>query len=84
VLREFENDHALGIYDAGHAELTTLAAHSGVIYKPCGAGGGDTGVVLADDPAAVGAFLETAEGMGYTRLDVGIDPVGVRVEAGRP
>lgn len=84
VLREFENDHALGIYDAGHADLAALAADSGVIYKPCGAGGGDTGVVLTDEPAAVDAFLETAAGMGFSRLDVGIDPVGVRVAKGRP
>jgi phosphomevalonate kinase len=84
VLREFENDHALGIYDAGHAELAALAAHSGVIYKPCGAGGGDTGVVLADDPTAVDAFLEAAAEMGFSPLDVAIDDDGVRMEGGRP
>jgi phosphomevalonate kinase len=84
VLREFEADHALGIYDAGHSELAALGAASGVIYKPCGAGGGDTGVVLADDPTAVDAFLEAAAEMGFSPLDVAIDDDGVRVEGGRP
>jgi phosphomevalonate kinase len=80
VLREFGIDHELGIFDAGHAELTAAAAQAGVVYKPSGAGGGDTGVILAADAAAVEAFAGVAREMGALNLDMHIDENGVLVE----
>ena len=80
VLREFSVDHELGVFDAGHAELTAAAAAAGVVYKPCGAGGGDTGVILATDAAAVEVFADVARDMGALQLDMHIDENGVLVE----
>ncbi len=80
VLREFSVDHDLGIFDAGHAELADAARAAGLVYKPCGAGGGDVGIVLADSTAAVESFLSTArEGRGQV-LHARLDTRGVQAE----
>ncbi|NIV17605.1 MAG: hypothetical protein GWN47_04165 [Woeseiaceae bacterium] len=80
VLREFSVDHDLGIFDAGHAELTEAASKAGIIYKPCGAGGGDAGIALAEDAAAVDEFVSNAVEQGAHRLDLEIDMNGARLE----
>ena len=80
VLREFSLDHELGIFDAGHAELVEAAQAAGINYKPCGAGGGDIGIVLAQDAAAIQAFVDNALTAEYRVLDVSIDLQGVTTE----
>lgn len=80
VLREFSADHDLGIFDAGHAELTELAAESGAVYKPCGAGGGDAGIALARNPEAIDNFVRAATATGVYHLGVGLDADGPQIE----
>jgi len=80
VLREFSVDHDIGIFDAGHAELVLAARAAGLVYKPCGAGGGDVGIVLADSAAAVESFLGTALGENGHVLDARLDVKGVQAE----
>jgi len=80
VLREFSVDHDIGIFDAGHAELVIAARAAGLVYKPCGAGGGDVGIVLADSTAAVESFLGTALGGSGQVLDARLDVRGVLAE----
>lgn len=79
VLREFSIDHELGIFDAGHAELADAAAAAGLVYKPCGAGGGDVGIVLAHDGAILESFVRTAIPPSFRVLNMQIDPRGVQV-----
>jgi hypothetical protein len=38
VLRQFSVDHDLGIFDAGHEQLTEAAMLNDLVYKPAGAG----------------------------------------------
>ena len=78
ALRQFSVDHDLGIFDAGHAELADAADAAGVVYKPCGAGGGDIGIVLADDEALIESFLDVATQKNFKRLHLTIDPSGVQ------
>ncbi len=80
VLREFSLDHDLGIFDAGHAELVEAAQSAGINYKPCGAGGGDIGIVLAKDAVAIQAFVDNALTAEHRVLDASIDLQGVRTE----
>lgn len=82
TLRQFSIDHDLGIFDAGHDELTDLAASLGVVYKPCGAGGGDIGIVLASDESAITRFCDQAETNGFQQLAVALDPNGITVSVG--
>lgn len=82
ALREFNDDHGLGIFGAGHAELAADAEAAGLVYKPCGAGGGDTGVCLATDADALAGF---AAGEAASRAhcpDILLDPRGVEVGRG--
>jgi len=79
VLQEFSSDHALGIFDAGHASLVDAAADAGLVYKPCGAGGGDIGMVIGADSQAIEDFLATALPPSFEVLDLAIDPAGLRV-----
>ena len=58
----------LGIYDASHQALDRLASDNGLVYKPCGAGGGDIGAAFSEDPEALDAFAERAKQRGFTPL----------------
>ena len=79
VLREFSIDHELGIFDAGHAELAAAADAADLVYKPCGAGGGDIGVVLGDDEAVIESFVDKALPQRFELLNMDIDPSGLQV-----
>lgn len=77
-LRRFDVDHELGIFGAGHAELADSAASCGVVYKPCGAGGGDLGIALANDAAAIEAFIAMASENKFKHLRMAIEAKGLR------
>ena len=76
ILQRFDEVHELGIFASGHATLTERAAGEGLVYKPCGAGGGDIGIALATSRASLASFGKTAARSGFTRLESGIDPRG--------
>ena len=78
VLREFSDDHELGIFDAGHAEMVAAAEAAGLVYKPCGAGGGDVGIVLSSDAESIAAFVDRAKEQNFRHLAVSADPLGVQ------
>jgi phosphomevalonate kinase len=76
ALQRFDEAHGLGIFAAGHAVLAEQAAGDGLVYKPCGAGGGDIGVALATSSLSLASFEKTAARSGFTRLELGFDPHG--------
>ena len=76
VLQRFDEVHGLGIFASGHAALAERAGGEGLVYKPCGAGGGDIGVALATSRASLASFGKSAARFGFTRLELGIDPRG--------
>ncbi|MFM8355740.1 MAG: mevalonate kinase [Gammaproteobacteria bacterium] len=67
-LRALDAAATLGIYDPAHEELHQLAVRAGVVYKPCGAGGGDLGAAFGDDPARIQQFIAAAQNAGYAPL----------------
>jgi len=81
TLRDFSAALGLGVFDAGHEEMADLAVAEGVVYKPCGAGGGDIGVVLAADPREIEAFCRQAAQRGFAALDVAMDRHGVALQS---
>ncbi len=76
TLRQFSVDHDLGIFDAGHDRLATDAAAAGLVYKPCGAGGGDIGVLLGSSGVALDEFIAD----GRQSLECAFEPAGVSLE----
>ncbi len=74
-LQRFSIDHDLGIFDAGHDTLVTQAAAEGLVYKPCGAGGGDVGVLLGKSGAALDEFVARH----CRQLKCTMDPLGVEL-----
>lgn len=80
-LADFDASKARGIFEAGHAELVQEArAFNDLVYKPCGAGGGDVGMAFSTSARSLAAFCAAAELRGICPLDVALDPVGVRCE----
>ena len=80
TLRQFNVDHDLGIFDAGHDELTDAAIVKKLVYKPAGAGGGDIGVLFGRDPAALDTFIAEHDDLVHDVIACDLDPVGVRRE----
>lgn len=58
----------LGVFSEPHQHLAQLAKRAGVVYKPCGAGGGDIGVGIAADPACTAEFSRLAAIRGFVPL----------------
>ena len=59
--------------------MADAAASGSVVYKPCGAGGGDLGIVLATSESALDDFVEMASRSHFEKLDLAIDETGVDV-----
>jgi phosphomevalonate kinase len=78
-LDELDRAANLAIYDAAHRELHRLAAGSGVVYKPCGAGGGDIGAAFSYDPRALERFLTTARDRGFAPITLETAAHGIDV-----
>jgi phosphomevalonate kinase len=82
VLKSFDAAANLNIFTHEHTRLGTLAAGSGVLYKPCGAGGGDIGIGFSDDPDALAVFRQRAAENGFLPLDLEMASHGVALEHG--
>ena len=60
ILAAFDQAAKLNIFSQPHQRLATIADRLSVTYKPCGAGGGDIGIAIHDDPTQLAKFTETA------------------------
>jgi phosphomevalonate kinase len=76
-LRKMDETANIGIYDSTHRRLDELANEAQVVYKPCGAGGGDIGVAVSDDKSALENFATVAGNMEFPTLNLEIAGYGV-------
>lgn len=79
ALREFSVDHELGIFDAGHDDIQRIAAGANLVYKPCGAGGGDVGIVFAKNESELDAFT-AGLARSYEVVDCQLSHAGVMID----
>jgi phosphomevalonate kinase len=68
----------LGIHSDVQHQLAAMASESGLLYKPCGAGGGDMGIAFGLDPDEVLAFKQRARAAGFSLPAMEPDPDGRR------
>ena len=79
ALRSLDDVARLGIFSTSHRLLNELAADHGVVYKPCGAGGGDLGMAFAIDARSIESFERAVRATGFTRLPLELDEHGITV-----
>lgn len=80
-LRTLDERARLGIYDTSHSRLHTLAQSCGVLYKPCGAGGGDIGAAFSDDAERLERFTQRAAEYNVMPLALETASHGIRLSA---
>ena len=81
-LTEFDREAGLGVLSHAHRRLTEMAGNA-VVYKPCGAGGGDLGLACSEDLAALAAFGAAAADKGFSPLQLEREQHGVDVSVSR-
>lgn len=79
ALADFDRQHGIGIMGGGHEGLVAAAATGDIVYKPCGAGGGDIGIVLGADRGEVDAFVVAAAERGCRNVSAVLDTCGLAV-----
>ena len=79
-LRALGQASGVSIWSAEHEAIGAIAhAHDGVVYKPCGAGGGDVGVVFAMNPDSLAAAVAALAASGFANVPLAVDPTGLRL-----
>ena len=68
----------LNIFTPAHQRLATIAHAHHLIYKPCGAGGGDIGIAVGEDTDALQQFCTQAAAQNFVPLNLEIAPHGVQ------
>ena len=79
---ELDEEAQIGIFGPAHQTAMGLAERHGVLYKPCGAGGGDMGVAFSTDDQALSRFQRSVEEQGLNVIQLEITDDGVQVRAG--
>ncbi len=76
-LAAMDDTAGLGIFSEAHRKLHALANRAQVVYKPCGAGGGDIGIAVSDDPVHLEELIALANQDSFLTLDLEIAAHGV-------
>jgi phosphomevalonate kinase len=79
ALRALDDAAGLGIYTTPHRRLARLAIEAGVVYKPCGAGGGDLGAAFCQDTLAADRFVTLAREHGFLPVSLETAAHGIQV-----
>lgn len=69
----------LQIMSAPHRRLAELGRDCGVVYKSCGAGGGDLGIALTTDPERLAAFEKGLSDCACVPLDLSVSNSGASI-----
>ena len=70
------------VMSAPHRRLAELGKKCGVVYKSCGAGGGDLGIALSTEPARLRAFDKRVADCHGVPLNLDVSTVGAVFGAG--
>ncbi len=73
------NASGLSIFSTQHRQIARRVASDAVVYKPCGAGGGDLGVAVSRDPEALAHARAALIEAGFTPMELRVDPIGLEL-----
>jgi phosphomevalonate kinase len=73
----------LDIVSSVHRRIAAAARTAGMVYKPCGAGGGDFGIALTDDPERLERFQRELEFLDIECIPLRLDSAGVQTDSNR-
>ena len=76
ALRDLDGSAGIGIYSSEHQQLASIAERYHLLYKPCGAGGGDLGVAIGDSEASLNRFA-SAIATNFAVIDLEIAANGL-------
>ena len=79
-LRKLGEASGVDIVSLEHRAIGACAAACGVTYKPCGAGGGDIGIALSNDPLRLREFRVRVAREGFREVELQLDAQGLRVD----
>ena len=80
ILAGMSDAAGLGMITPMHRELALRAARFGVVYKSCGAGGGDLGIAVAESAGELQSFMGEVREIGGFPLESRTSG-GVRLES---
>jgi len=79
-LRGLGDASGLDIFSAEHNRIAEMARAAGTLYKPCGAGVGDVGVVFALDDERLEVLRRQLADAGFASVPLTIDETGLKLE----
>ncbi|MGQ0700928.1 MAG: mevalonate kinase family protein [Panacagrimonas sp.] len=77
ALHHLDEASNLGIVSVEHRRLSQLGRAAGLVYKCCGAGGGDIGVALTQDPERLLRFDTDLAREGFQPVPLTVDEPGL-------
>jgi len=77
-LKKFDEAGKLKIFTTPHQRLDRIASELGLVYKPCGAGGGDIGIAFGFEPEALNRFCQRVTTLKFINLDMEMALNGVK------
>lgn len=80
ALERMDDKAMIGIFGEGHRAVREIANQSDVLYKPCGAGGGDCGIALSTRRDALHAFEDEIRKTEFTLVPMEITKYGRTIE----
>ena len=80
-LRVFSARAGLDVFAAGHGRMHEQAKAMDVVYKPCGAGGGDIGIAMATGFEQLDAFSSVVAEAGFSPIDLVLEGDGLIVSS---
>ena len=77
-LKKFDEAGKLKIFTTPHQRLDRIASELGLVYKPCGAGGGDIGIAFGFEPEALNRFCQRVTTLKFINLEMEMALNGVK------
>lgn len=78
VLHSFDAEAGIGIFANQHENLYRKSqTFNDVLYKPCGAGGGDLGIAISESKASLDKYVDSISCGPVRAINLNIDQYGV-------